>query len=85
MPQMPVPIEAYPPAARAAGIEGRVIALCTLQQHPPANCVVTEETPSGHGFAELVLAVLAAMPMSAQEDAMIVGDQIRYEFAFELP
>jgi TonB family protein len=85
MPVVTIPEEYYPTAARDAGIEGRVVAMCTLRAQPSPSCVVLEESPSGHGFGPVVAATLSASPFSSAEPGVLVGDQIRFEILFELP
>jgi len=50
----------YPPQARAAGIEGSATLQCDRDAHLAlTHCVVTSETPSGHGFGAAALAMAA--------------------------
>lgn len=50
----------YPPAARAAGVEGRALLGCQTTEHARLyGCVVLGESPSGAGFGQAALAVAA--------------------------
>ena len=51
------PLDAYyPEAARAAGLEGRVVLSCIVGLDGVlSDCVVAEETPRGKGFGEASL------------------------------
>lgn len=75
----------YPAAARDAGIEGRVVALCTFGQAVPASCRIEEETPSGHGFGQSVLDAMSIEPLLPDRPGLLVGDQVRFTVMFDLP
>jgi TonB family protein len=69
---------AAPPTSR-----GTVIALCTVQDPPSAACVIEQETPLGQGLGDFVLGALSTAPVD--EYPAVPGDQMRFEFNFELP
>lgn len=59
--RLPTPEESgrhYPKAARAAGIEGRVVLRCTVGVTGRVyNCVALRETPAGQGFGQAAVAM----------------------------
>jgi TonB family protein len=53
----------YPPAARAAGVEGQALIRCTHNEHLALKgCVLISETPAGQGFGAAALAMAAQSP-----------------------
>ncbi len=76
----------YPPAARAAGIEGKASLECSRMLHgAPDACVVVSETPRGQGFGA---AALALARRAAQTPALPVLDETKpkwlIDFTFTL-
>ncbi len=50
----------YPPAARAAGVEGSAVLKCAHDEHLAVKgCVLVSETPAGQGFGAAALAMAA--------------------------
>jgi TonB family protein len=53
----------YPPAAKAAGVEGQVVLSCGHDEHLAVKrCTVVSEIPAGQGFAAAALAMAAQSP-----------------------
>jgi len=53
----------YPPAARAAGVEGQATISCTHNPHLALRaCTLVSETPPGQGFGKAALAMAAESP-----------------------
>jgi hypothetical protein len=65
-PPPPSPLLAYyPPAARAAGMEGEAIISCARDVHLAlANCTLVSEIPAGQGFGAAALALAAKSPQN---------------------
>ena len=50
----------YPPAAKAAGVEGSAVLKCAHDEHLAVKgCVLVSETPAGQGFGAAALAMAA--------------------------
>src|SRR5947209_581694 len=59
----------YPPAARAAGIEGQATIRCTRNAHMAMQaCTLVSETPAGQGFGAAALAMAARSPDNPKLD-----------------
>jgi hypothetical protein len=59
----------YPPAAKAAGVEGQVQLSCAHDAHLAAtHCTVVSETPVGQGFGAAALAMAAQSPDNPKVD-----------------
>jgi TonB family protein len=53
----------YPPAAKAAGVEGAAVIRCGHDEHLAVkDCVLVSETPAGQGFGAAALAMAARAP-----------------------
>jgi TonB family protein len=53
----------YPPAAKAAGVEGQAVVRCQRNLHVAlTGCVLVSETPAGQGFGAAALAMAARSP-----------------------
>lgn len=53
----------YPPAAKAAGVEGQAVISCGHNAHLALKgCTVVSETPPGQGFGQAALAMAAQSP-----------------------
>jgi outer membrane biosynthesis protein TonB len=53
----------YPPAARAAGVQGQAVIRCKRDQHLAlAGCMLVSEDPAGQGFGAAALALAAKSP-----------------------
>jgi TonB family protein len=76
----------YPPAARAAGIEGRASLSCARMLHgAPDACTVISEQPRGQGFGAAALALVRRAPQSASLPVLPETDPLwRIDFAFTL-
>ena len=77
----------YPEAARAAGITGEVLLLCTLQANAPLDCAIESETPPQWGFGDAVINMhrSRARPVRAEDFGMMAGDLLRVRFSFVPP
>jgi TonB family protein len=76
----------YPPAARAAGIEGKASLECARVAHgAPDGCKVVAEKPAGRGFGEAALALARRAPRSPALAVVEEKDPVwRIDFAFSL-
>jgi outer membrane biosynthesis protein TonB len=78
----------YPPAARAAGLEGEAQLTCPRMVHgAPDGCTIASEKPYGHGFgaAALALARLAPQTLAAPSQAEKPPWAIDFKFKLEPP
>jgi TonB family protein len=82
------PLDAfYPEAARAAGLEGRVVLSCVVAGDGVlSDCVVIEETPRGKGFGEASIkaARLFRMNYRTTEGQPIEGARIKIPIRWRL-
>jgi TonB family protein len=69
-PQSPDPaLVFYPPAAKAAGIQGQAVLSCSYDAHLAVkNCTLVSETPTGQGFGAAALAMAARSPDNPKVD-----------------
>jgi len=59
----------YPPAARAAGIEGQAVIRCTVGTTGRVyNCVAVAERPAGHGFGQAAVAMAQYLRISPKRE-----------------
>jgi TonB family protein len=59
----------YPPAAKAAGVEGSAVIRCGHDEHLAVkDCVLVSETPAGQGFGAAALAMAARAPDNPKLD-----------------
>jgi hypothetical protein len=59
----------YPPAARAAGVQGQVVLSCVHDAHLALkNCTLVSETPAGQGFGAAALTMAAQSPENPKVD-----------------
>jgi TonB family protein len=84
----PSPLDAYyPPAARAAGVEGYVMLSCISKGDGSlSDCRVTEETPKDKGFgkASLRAAHLFRMDLKTQDGEPIEGVRVNIPIRWKL-
>jgi TonB family protein len=69
-PAAPDPLMAfYPPAARAAGLEGAAVITCARDEHLALiGCALKSENPTGQGFGAAALALAAKSPPNPKVD-----------------
>lgn len=61
----------YPPAAKAAGVEGQAVINCRRDEHLALrDCSLVSETPAGRGFGAAALAMAAKSP----ENTLVTTD-----------
>jgi TonB family protein len=59
----------YPPAAKAAGVEGQAVISCRHNAHLAlTGCAIVSETPAGQGFGQAALAMAAKSPDNPKLD-----------------
>jgi TonB family protein len=77
----------YPPAARAAGLEGYVVLSCiNLANGRLSRCEVVEETPKGQGFgqASLRAADQFRLDLRTKEGAPVEGASVKIPIHWRL-
>src|SRR5262245_32462995 len=62
----------YPPAALEQGIAGSATVDCGVRDDGTLDCVVVEETPTGWGFGEAVLAISQHFRVRPEERATVL-------------
>jgi TonB family protein len=82
LPPLGVYPEAMPERARAAGIRGSAVALCTLQPELAVKCEVESETPHGWDIGQFVVDAVESLPSWPVESGLIPGDQLRVTFLY---
>lgn len=80
----------YPPAAKAAGVEGSASISCQRDEHGAlVSCATTSETPAGQGFGAAAVAIATKAPpvksgtLSADEMARVLP--LRFTFKLNPP
>ena len=79
--------DAYPGPAYAAGVEGLVMLVCTIQQNRRLACVVDREAPQGYGFgdAALRLSRMIVAKSLVNDPRLLVGSRIAVPIRFAVP
>jgi protein TonB len=77
----------YPPAARAAGLEGYVVLSCINEANGKlTHCSVVEEKPKGQGFgqASLQAAPVFRLELKTKEGVPVEGARVRIPIRWRL-
>lgn len=82
LPPLAVRPDVMPERARAAGIRGTGVAICTLQADYQAACEVESETPRDWDLGQFVVDAMHTTPPWPVESGLIPGDQLRVTFQF---
>jgi TonB-like protein len=80
----------YPPAAKAAGVEGQAVISCGHNAHLALKgCTIVSETPPGQGFGEAALAMAAKSPdnpkLNLEDEAAKPPQQLTVAFYLHPP
>jgi TonB family protein len=80
----------YPPAARAAGVEGEATIKCARTEHlAMTGCTLVSETPAGQGFGAAALAMAAQSKdnpkLSLREVATMAPQETTLRFSLHPP
>lgn len=60
------------------------MATCTIHESgAPVDCVITSETPEGHGFGAAVQTLASRMMAMTPFEALLPGDKIEFHVPFE--
>ncbi len=78
--------DAYPQAARNAGIAGQVTVTCTAGADLLFTCASGDEEPTGWGFAEAALELVrSASPTADERSPFMEGDAVQMTIVFAPP
>ncbi|MFZ2031096.1 MAG: energy transducer TonB [Vitreimonas sp.] len=72
---------AYPPEALARRIGGDAVIICTLRDGG-SDCGIESQSPAEWHFGESALALITRAAPTAEQLALLPGDQIRFPFHF---
>ena len=76
----------YPPAARAAGVEGRAMLSCRINKEGRVEaCRVVSEEPAGHGFGEAAIGLSEKFRMNPRRGPSPAGATVQIPVSFKLP
>lgn len=74
----------YPPAARAAGVQGKASVACDITEHlGPRNCALISESPSRRGFGQAAVAIAQATPDNPKV-TVAPRKHLRIDYVFSL-
>ncbi|MEO6340583.1 MAG: energy transducer TonB [Caulobacteraceae bacterium] len=76
----------YPPEAQSKNVSGAAAALCTIDPTGNlADCAITSETPTGHGFGATTLKLVSLLQIDAAKDGSpVIGRKFLFLMKFRL-